>query len=445
MRHTEAMIAAKNEVLAAVGVCEKKNHHIDDQDEHDSSRKSRIRLSEEEWKMLKDGEDDYGELIRMTAETSRNVLTWWLLALRRRLQVGFASSSLSFVQVLSGEWVACTSHGILGAIQFLTVGALPELASQLVLTLVDWWLSEKVLETSKKIIQLKASSRKRFLLLKSVRLIDKVLNAVAHLLVYPLTSYSTLQQLRLISASSLLASRTWLAPWNLSSPLHWAFSSWQPQQSRLKALLLSPAALWLAMTLLQHSSPSTYDHVSLFEYGCILGPHNKPPPPSTKPASGIFSPWSHVRDGVLKMVGWAAEPRLQHQAGVQDLTEDGTAARSSRHVMSTLPRITELSMLPSHLLALNLDYLFWGMLLLPLDVTHLRALTCAYQSSAAAQADVQSGANGGVLAVQKPMAMRANKVGLCLALEFTIDTAVWGGAYMWAKWAGTEKYHWGQT
>ncbi|THW75280.1 hypothetical protein D6D17_10546 [Aureobasidium pullulans] len=140
-----------------------------------------------EWKIIKEGEDDYGELIRMIAETSRNVLTWWIMSLRKRVQVGFISSDLSFVEILIRERANLASNGILGAIRYLTVGGFSEVVSQLMLTFADWYLGEYVLELSKKVIRLKASTRKRFMLLRCVNYGYKTLNALVHLSVYSLS------------------------------------------------------------------------------------------------------------------------------------------------------------------------------------------------------------------------------------------------------------------
>lgn len=181
------MIAAKNEILAAVGVCEKKNNRIDGKDEHGNeiAAKSRLKFTEDEWMAIRDAENDHGENIRMVAECSKNALTWWIIGLRRRLQVrallllkakgltdrlqvGLISSDSSFAELLSGEWASLTGHGFLGALRFLTVGSIPEVVAQLVLTFLDWFLGEQVLALSKKVLRLKASSSKRFFILRCV-------------------------------------------------------------------------------------------------------------------------------------------------------------------------------------------------------------------------------------------------------------------------------------
>ncbi|TIA40830.1 hypothetical protein D6C78_02272 [Aureobasidium pullulans] len=450
-RHNEAMIAAKNEVLAAVGVCEKKDKLIDNLEEELINDNQRVRFTDQEWKIIKEGEDDYGELIRMIAETSRNVLTWWIMSLRKRVQVGLISSDLSFIEILIRERANLTSNGILGAIRYLTVGGFSEVVSQLMLTFADWYLGEYVLELSKKVIRLKASTRKRFMLLRCVNYGYKTLNALVHLSIYSLSSFSCLQQLGLISSTSFLPPKSWLLPWSPSSPLHWAFlDSKSNGGSRMKSLLLSPAALWLTMSLLQHSAASAYGHVPLFEYSCILGPHNAVSLPQASDAddTNLLTPFSRLRNWILQSLGWAPVPAIQEK-GVQDLMSDGEYGRereTRQRQTATRYRVTELSTLPSNLLALNLDYLIWAILMLPLDTVHLRTLASLFLSSPTARIGIQDGLSAGL--VPRSAATRTgmvNTIGLCLALEFTLDTAVWGGAFLWAKYIGTSRYHWGHT
>ncbi|KAI4759279.1 hypothetical protein E4T52_07247 [Aureobasidium sp. EXF-3400] len=449
----EAMIAASNEVLAAIGVCERKDKLIDRLKEEMPDGEQRVRLTDQEWKLVREGEDDYGETIRMVAETSRNLLTWWVMGLRRRLQVGFVSSNLGFVDLLSTEWTSFTSNGFLGGVRFLTVGGLAEVTSQLMLTFVDWYLGEQVMKISKKVIRLKSSARQRFVLLRCVNYSYQTVNALLHLSVYPLASFSCLQQLGLTSSKTLLPSRSWLVPWSHSSPLRWAFfDQKQVGGSKLVGLLLSPAAIWVTMTLLQHSAASAYGHVPLFEYSCILGPHNIGSTQQTDDSkSGLATPFSRLRDKALRTLGWA--PALPpSESKTQDLTRElsvrnhTSTTPDSQHGTATRHRVTELSTLPSNLLALNLDYLFWTIIMLPLDILHLTSLSSAFSSSTAARTSVEIGGFAGVtLGLAVSRMARLNKIGLCLALEFTLDTAVWGGAFVWARYVGASRYYWGRT
>lgn len=167
------MIAAKNEVLAAVGVCEKKDAQVDRLENHNlelvqEDHEARVSFSEVEWADIKDAENDYGEWIRLIAECSRNALTWWTVHLRRRIQVGIVSSHMSFGQILSFEWASLTHNGLRGGLRHLAAGGLPEIFAQLTLTFFDWYLSESAFHVSKKILALKASSRTRLILLKAV-------------------------------------------------------------------------------------------------------------------------------------------------------------------------------------------------------------------------------------------------------------------------------------
>lgn len=80
VRRSAAQIAAKNEVLAAVGVCEKKNNEA-------RLFSSEGTYSEEEWKSIRVAENSVEFVGRVMAAISRHGATWWLVALRRRVQV----------------------------------------------------------------------------------------------------------------------------------------------------------------------------------------------------------------------------------------------------------------------------------------------------------------------------------------------------------------------
>jgi hypothetical protein len=219
--------------------------------------------------------------------------------------------------------------------------------------------------------------------------------------------------------------------------------------SKLLGLLLSPAGIWLTMTLLQHSAASTYGHVPLFEYDCILGPHNIGLSQQTDNSDPYFlTPFSRIRDEALRLVGWA--PALSTSKNeTQDLTRELSVRNhtsTSQHGTATRHRVTELSTLPANLLALNLDYFFWTIMMLPLDILHLSSLASAFSTSPAVGLGVKKGGFARVMSGLTISRMaKLNKIGLCLALEFTIDTAVFGGAFVWARYVGRSRYYWGRT
>lgn len=80
-RRAEAQIAAKNEVLAAVGVCEKKSSRAR------QTVDGKVIFSDEEWKVILEAENSLGETGRIVAECCRHGCSWWLIALRKRIQV----------------------------------------------------------------------------------------------------------------------------------------------------------------------------------------------------------------------------------------------------------------------------------------------------------------------------------------------------------------------
>lgn len=85
IQNVGAQISAKNEVLAAVGVCERKNNE---------ARQNKVGFTEEEWKEVQDEENSIGETGRIVAECFRHLGSWWLITLRKRFQV-----SLFFIRL----------------------------------------------------------------------------------------------------------------------------------------------------------------------------------------------------------------------------------------------------------------------------------------------------------------------------------------------------------
>lgn len=261
-----------------------------------------------------------------------------------------------------------------------------------------------------------------------------------HLLIYPMTSFSSLQHLGLISSSHLMAPRSWLLPWSPSSPLCWAFSqppTTTPTPSRLKTILFSPASIWLAMTLIQHATAARHGPTPLCQHDRILGPHNKPSPQTPNP----LSPFSTLRDKILNSLGWA--PDSEPEDPRTHPPRDPTTRRQQSPPRS---RVTDLTTLPSNLLALNIDSLLWTLLLLPSETAYLRALTSRFLAAPAARASVRAGALAGVSSPDLgSFGQRADKVGLCLAAQFVVDTAVWGAASVWSEWIGVERFYWGRV
>lgn len=76
----DIQVAAMNEVLAAVGVCEKKN-------EEDRLARQRS-FSPQEWELIRVAEDYHSEIVSTVAECIRHASTWWISSVRKRIQVG---------------------------------------------------------------------------------------------------------------------------------------------------------------------------------------------------------------------------------------------------------------------------------------------------------------------------------------------------------------------
>jgi hypothetical protein len=280
--------------------------------------------------------------------------------------------------------------------------------------------------------------------------------------VYPMTAYSSLQQLGLISPTPVTTPRSWLLPWSPSSTLRWAVFGRQdmsPQSSRFESILFSPATFWLTMTILQNMSAVHHGPTPLCEHEAILGPHNQKLSPhfSKLEKPFILTPFATLRDSLLKRMGWAAKSNppvsdlrraLPLTDGVNDYTNSTpTPTRQSQTTSSSrIPRITELSTLPSHFLALNLDSFFWTVLLLPIDTLHLRSLASSFLASSTATSSVNTTASNTILGFgSADPGSTLSKVGLCIALQYAVDSIVWSCVYGWSKRIGVQRFHWSNT
>lgn len=79
----DAQVRAKNEVLEAVGVCERKRKRS--AASNDSTRA--ITLDAARWAAMTEDEEEAGSYTYMTAELMHFACTWWLQSLIQRIQV----------------------------------------------------------------------------------------------------------------------------------------------------------------------------------------------------------------------------------------------------------------------------------------------------------------------------------------------------------------------
>jgi len=361
-------------------------------------------------------------------------------------------------------------------------GAIPEIASQSISTVLEYVVEEIHIRACETVFtfKMRRARRKRWL-----RRLDraKLYTLISsQLLLSPLAISAALQRLGLVT--SIPASH--LLPWSPLSPLRWAWLGSEDTTStgatQIIAIILSPTFLWCLSNTLYNIIASTYGSSSFVPEELILGPEDHIRKPkrtlkwSYKEAPQLLKPLVNLRDSILHRLGWSEKPqprRLIEATETGDILDngDGTFVYEPKRTH----RRTELARFPSHFLALNLDSLLGQLLFLPLESLYLRSMVTTFLASPLATRRVRcypSGARYYPMGVQYyDVGLRyyrlgkgplgallnrdagvgewrlagdyASKLGLCVALQFGIDTAIWGAAQVWTRWMGVTRFHWG--
>ncbi|GAB7353270.1 hypothetical protein MBLNU459_g3776t2 [Dothideomycetes sp. NU459] len=419
-----------NEVLAAVGVCEKKN---------EQDRRNRIKaFSSRDWELMREAENDYGESIRISAEVARHAFTWWLSSLRRRIQTGIIPSKLSFANILQQEWHDMTSAGFPTGLRPLFAGAFTEFATQMLIILIENFTYSIHHEFEQYVIRSDLNHDWTQFFLDCSEYIRSRMTLIVPFLLSPLECTAALQQLGLVTSISPAS----LLLWNASSPLQWGLLNRAQTLPPVTSILLSPILLWPVAHLARRALVSSYGHTPFCSEAAILGGDDSDSDAADPPA--FLRPVVALRDRCFGALGWANPPPADKKSKATNPT-----------TMTT--RVTELSKLPPHFLALNLDNLFSTLAFLPLESLFLRALTGSYlgwQRQTLGQAQPNHFlpgrgpigrllATGGTAGDWRSAGDYASKIGLCLALQSSIDAVVWAGMYYWTRWAGVTKFYWG--
>jgi len=452
----EAQIRAKNEVLEAAGVCERKNKR--------SSSSEYVRLSPEEWAILRDVENECGSDLFFFADIAHLTCSWWIETLLSRIQTGFVDSSVPFSTTLISEWQKLSSNGVRPAFDYLSSGALMGALHRMIMAYSDDSIHAFFADFRSTIRRLKQLSgpAKRFLI-HHTRHLKNFTQTLLLLFLSPLPIYSALAQLHLYSSSYGLPPATSFVPWHPSSPLVWAWTS-GPETAALSTRFYNLSTSPVSLVLVMNALYDWIDHTgAAFEEGeqpSILGPPTQPGLSighSEVETSWFLRPILWTRDHVLDFLGWS--PRTWDRVTESRKREDSADTREKARLRSRSDplgpisyRRSGLAFIPAELLSRRLHGLVCRVMLLPLEGLVFRSVATSW---------LQSGLPG-VSAVSIPplslssvlssrdwgaggMSGYASKVGLCVGLHAVMDSVVWGFVYRAVVHYGVSRFHWGAT
>lgn len=400
-------------------------------------------------------------------------------------KAGLIASDQPFAETLTRQWYAMHSGGFRGALHYFTAGVTPELISQISSTILNYFVEEMHIRLCELPFRPGLPWSCRLLIM---RLIDQTKIAaifLGNLFLAPLAISSTLQQLGLMPS----VTTSILMPWHPLTPLRWAYSSRgdvSPQLPRLLALLTSPAALVAISDTAYHLMTVNYGYSPFIPEYKILGPEDCSRDngtgslrfPFVTSKFKAFRPLATLRDHVLHFINWAPSPALEcstiprenqrlHETlmATQRVSPDSyefdhqpqtrnTSGSTTKNRKNRKNRTTDLANLPSQLLASTLNQVVSTIIFLPLESFFLRSLISAFVASPLATRQLSFYAPGkgpvGVLlggdagpAEWRGIGNYVSKIGLCIALQWGIDAAIWGVAYKWARDIGVKRFYWG--
>ncbi|GAB7344000.1 hypothetical protein MBLNU457_1930t1 [Dothideomycetes sp. NU457] len=451
----EAQIRAKNEVLEAAGVCERKNKKC--------SSSGYVRLSPEEWAILRDQENEWGNDLFLFADIAHLTCSWWIETLLSRIQTGFVDSSVPFSTTLISEWHKLSSNGIKHAFDYLSSGALMGALHRMIMSYSDDSIQAFFADFRSTIRRLKIGGPAKRFLLHHTRHIKNFTQTLLLLFLTPLPIYSALAQLHLYSSPYGLPPAASFLPWHPSSPLIWAWTSGPetaPLSTRFYNLSTSPVSLVLAMNALYDWVDHTGAVFEEWEQPSILGPPSQLAHSishSETETPWLLRPIVWTRDRVLDLLGWS--PKTWERVKEDRKREDDAGTREQARLRSKSDpldpisyRRSALAFVPAELLSRRLHSLVWRVMLLPLEGWVFRSVARSWLQSGlpgVSSSPLSSLSLSNVLGPRDwgagGMLGYASKVGLCIGLHTVVDTMVWGLAYRIVKSYGVGRFHWGET
>lgn len=470
----ESQIRAKNEVLEAVGVCERRNELSN---VLSRTRKQRSTLGLRE--SCRQEEDNDARFLHMTARFSHLWQEAWLIGLRYRLQVSIAIIALTdhadyalkaglvdvympFSLIFAHEWRMLSSHGIMWVsrracmtmtppilaatasvlgrrcmrtLEQLVAGSSLQIDTQIRLLKVLVYLQDLYVYHS-----MRSWEQDRDVAVTDIfRRIDLPSIALA-----PLTIAVGLKLLNPTDTPSSMLSLRCLLPWDPTSPLQWACSSGPTSASffqRLGHLAAAPLPLMLIGSMIHKHVGDLYRNVQF--------------------ASAERSRFTGARDKILALLDWS-DSLEKNSNNVEQTSNDRSLSGSTNSGLASqiFTVHTKLTDLPSSFLRSEYEQIFWTIAYIPFESLFLRSLTTSYlqffplrngslprRSIYGLYTSFGGGPFGRLVSSPGSQTMTnainyASKIGLMIALQAAMACIGWGALYLVTRGIGVLKFHW---
>ena len=446
---------ASNEVLALVGVVERKEHT-------DAKLHQKINIERNKRQRLHILEDNRGNELSAFVDVVSWFALWWPTALVRRIQIGLYSTDLPFAEILRYEAKMMFGNGWQGILLGLLPGTGVSIVHKIIWQVLALIVEESIGAIQQRIVVSDMRRRKARVLIRSLTIfVDVVLVAIDTLLL-PLETYAFARQMNIAPP----------IPWrpllntHLPSFFRVAYST---TLSSPGSFLTSAAPFIMGYSLLtREATPEAPAFTDLTSHR--LPSISEHPEVTLQPApSALRDPFGAImhqtwvlRQRFLQLVGWHVheENRPGSTNGWEtDVSYQVSATTDDFVQMKVLShRSTSLARLPATWLGLRIDMFVVRVMLLPLESMVMRKVLRFYQSSGMPVTTTALGAGvsdamPGALAVLAGRAGdrgwsavrgRISHIGLSMALYLGVEAVLFGAAYALIRRQGIRSFGWGQ-
>lgn len=452
--HNAKLRHASNEILALVGVVERKVHT-------DAKLHRKINIERNRRQRLHMREDDRGNEWSAVADVVSWFALWWPSSLVRRIQIGLYSTDLPFATILQHEASLMLGSGWQG----LLIGLLPG-AGIAILHKVLWQVLALIAEESisalqNRIILSNIRRRQARGIIRSLTIFVDILLVAVDMLLLPLETYALARQLHIAPPAPWRPLFTTQLPSFFRVTYNTAFSN--------PASFLTSAAPFLIgySFLTRDPSPEAPAFSDLTSYRLpAISEHPESSPKMTP--SLLFDPFGAVlyqtwvlRQRFLRFLGWNVHEENQPGAAngwETDVSYQVAKSGDESHITGIPHRSTSLARLPATWLGLRVDMFIVRILLLPLESMVMRKTLQSYLSSGMPVTKGASNAGAydmmpGLRAVfggtagndgWKPVVGRLSQLGLSMAFNLGAEAIFFGFVYAVVRRQGIALYQWGQ-
>lgn len=445
---------ASNEILALVGVVERKVHT-------DARLHRKINIERNRRQRLQILEDNRGNEWSAFVDVVSWFALWWPTSLVRRVQIGLYSTDLPFAEILRCEAKMIFGNGWQGILLGLLPGTGIAILHKVLWQVLALIAEESIGAIQNRIVVSNMRHRRARVLIRSLTIFVDVLLVAIDMLLLPLETYAFARQLNIAPPVSWRPLFTTHLPILFRTAYNTTFSS--------PASFLTSAAPFLIgySFLTRDPSPEAPAFSDLTTH--------RLPSISEHPDSSLQASPSTLRDpfGAILHQTWVLRQRFLQFVGwnVHEENRPGATNGWETDVSFLIPRPSEnfrmkiishrstsLARLPAMWLGLRVDVFVLRILLLPLESLVMRKILRFYLSSGMVVTNVAShtGAGSavpGILGVLsggivgkgwKSATGRLGQLGLSMALNLGVEAVLFGFVYALVRRQGISNYGWGQ-